>query len=114
MRLPWVQSILPEVALAYAEAGKPERAKQIVQSIQPPSNDSAHLDWLMPALAQSFVQNGQLEQALRVAQATQTKEYKSQGLTVVAIQYSAKDRVANRAKATKILDQALQVALSIE
>ncbi|MBW4419582.1 MAG: hypothetical protein KME13_10170 [Myxacorys californica WJT36-NPBG1] len=109
-----VRGILPEVALAYAEAGKPERAKQIVQSIQPPSNDSAHLDWLMPALAQSFARNGQFEQALRVAQATRAKEYKSRALIAIAAQYNAKDRVANRTKATKVLDQALQVALSIK
>jgi tetratricopeptide (TPR) repeat protein len=109
-----VQGILSEVALAYAEAGKPERAKQIVQSIQPPSGDSAHLDWLMPALAQSFAQSGQFEQALRVAQATQTKEYKSRALTAIATQYRAKDQVTNRAKAIEILDQALQVALSIK
>ncbi|MBW4538832.1 MAG: hypothetical protein KME43_06735 [Myxacorys chilensis ATA2-1-KO14] len=109
-----LQGILPEVALAYAEAGKPERAKQIAQSIQPPAGDSAHLDWLMPALAQSFAQVGELEQALRVAQTTQTKEYKSQALIAIATQYNAKDRVTNRAKAIKILDQALQVALSIK
>ena len=109
-----VKSILPEVALAYAEAGKPERAEQIVRSIQPPSDNSAHLDWFMPALARSFAQNGQFEQALRVAQATRTKEDKSRALIAIATQYIAKDRVANQAKATKVLDQALQVALSIE
>lgn len=109
-----VQGILPEVALAYAEAGKPQQAQQIVQSIQPPSNNPAHLDWLMPALARSFAQRGQFDQALRVAQATQTKAYKSQTLIVIATQYRAQHGVAKRAKATAILDQALQVALSIK
>ncbi len=109
-----IQSMLPEVALAYAEGGRPERAKQIVQSIQPPSENSTHLDWLMPALAQSFAQNGQFEQALQVAQMTRTKEYKSRTLTAIATEYITKDRVANRGKATEILDQALQVALLIE
>ncbi len=109
-----VQGILPEVALAYAEAGKPQQAQQIVRSIPSLSNDPAHLDWLMPALAQSFTQIRQFDQALRVAQGTQTKEYKSQALTAIATQYLAKDGVANRAKATEILNQALQVALSIK
>ncbi|MBD2095965.1 hypothetical protein H6F90_12490 [Trichocoleus sp. FACHB-591] len=109
-----VEGTLPQVALAYAEAGKPERAKQIVESIQPPADDSAHLDWLMPALAQSFAQKGEFEPALRVAQGTQTKEYKSRALIAIATEYIAQDRVANRAKATELLEQALEVALSIE
>ena len=109
-----VQGVLPDVALAYAEAGKPEQALRVAKSVKPLSNNPAYLDWLMPAFARSFAQQGQFEQALQVAQATQNKQYKSQALTAIAAQYIAKDRVANRSKATEILDQALKVALSIK
>jgi len=109
-----VQGVLPDVALAYAEAGKPEQALRVAKSVKPLSNNPAYLDWLMLAFARSFAQQGQFEQALQVAQATQNKQYKSQALTAIAAQYIAKDRVANRSKATEILDQALKVALSIK
>jgi tetratricopeptide (TPR) repeat protein len=108
-----VQGILPEVAIAYAEAGKPERARRIVQSILSRSNRSTALDWLMPVLAQSFAEQGQFEQALQIAQAIRQKEYQSQALSAIAHQYIVRDRVGNRAKALALLDQALKTALSI-
>ncbi len=109
-----VQGVLSDIALAYAEAGKSEQALRVAKSVKPLSNNPAHLDWLMPALARSFAQQGQFEQALQVAQAIKDKQYKSQALTAIAAQYIAKDRVANRSKATEVLDQALKVASSIK
>lgn len=110
-----VESILPQVALAFAEAGKPPQALQIAESIKAkePARQSSHLDWLMPAIVQSFAQQGQFEQALKVAQKIQTKENQSAALTRIAAQYLKTDRNANQNKATAILDQAMKVALSI-
>jgi len=109
-----VQNILPDVALAYAEAGQPQQAMRIVEAIPVLAHSPAHLDWLLPALAQSFAQKGQFDQALRVAQGIRTKVYKGQALIMIATEYRAQDSVANRAKGTAILEQALQVALSMQ
>lgn len=109
-----VQSVLPEVAIAYAKAGKPSQAQQIMQSISSGSNDSSGLDWLMLDLAQSFAQQGQFNQALQIAQSIRQKQYQSQAFSAIAQQYSLKDRVGNRAKAAARLDQALKIALSID
>ena len=109
-----VQNILPDVALAYAEAGQPQQAQQVVEAIPVLAHSPAHLDWLLPALARSFAQKGQFDQALRVAQGIRTKVYKGQALLMIATEYRAQDGVANRAQATAILEQALQVALSIQ
>ncbi|MEP1062784.1 MULTISPECIES: hypothetical protein [Cyanophyceae] len=109
-----VQNILPDVALAYAEAGQPQQAMRVVEAIPVLAHSPAHLDWLLPALAQSFAQKGQFDQALRVAQGIRTKVYKGQALIMIATEYRAQDSVASRAQATAILEQALQVALSIQ
>ncbi len=109
-----VHERLPNVALAYAEAGKPEQALKVVQFTRSRNNQTNSLYWLMPSLAEAFAKQGQFEQALQIAQAVQQKKYKSQALSAIATQYIAKDRIANRAKAAAILDQALKVALSIE
>ena len=109
-----VDSILPQVALAFVEAGKPQQALQIAESIKAkePARQSNHLDWLMPAIAQSFAKQGQFEPALKLAQRIQTKENKSHALTMIAAQYLKIDRIANQNKATEILDQAWKIALS--
>ena len=109
-----VQGILPDIALAYAEAGQPQQAMRIVEAIPVLPHSPAHLDWLLPALAQSFARSGQFDQALRVAQGIRTKAYKGQALIMIATEYRAQDSVANRAKGTAILEQALQVALSMQ
>ena len=109
-----VQGILPDIALAYAEAGQPQQAQQVVQAIPSLAHDPAYLDRLLSALAQSFAQKGQFDQALRVVQGIQTKAYKGQALIMIATEYRAQDGVANRAQATAILEQALQVALSMQ
>jgi tetratricopeptide (TPR) repeat protein len=109
-----VQGILPDIALAYAEAGQPQQAMRIVEAIPVLPHSPAHLDWLLPALAQSFARSGQFDQALRVAQGIRTKVYKGQALIMIATEYRAQDSVANRAKGTAILEQALQVALSMQ
>ena len=110
-----VDSILPQVALAFSEAGQPTQALQIAESIKAkePARQSYHLDWLMPAIAQSFAKQGQFEQALQLAQRIQTKENKSQALTMIAAQYLKTERIANQNEATEILDQAWKIALSV-
>lgn len=70
------------------------------------------IDWLMPAIARSFTQQGQFEPALKLAQRIETKENKSQALTMIAAQYLKTDRIANQNKAIEILDQAWKIALS--
>ena len=109
-----VDSILPQVTLAFAEAGKPQQALQIAESLQvkEPSDQSVCLDCVMSKIAQSFAQQGQFDQALKVAQKIQSKEEKSHVLTMIAAQYLKTDRIANQNKATEILDQAWKIALS--
>jgi tetratricopeptide (TPR) repeat protein len=110
-----IASSLPQVALAFSKAGKPQAALQIAQSIKAkePGRQAMHLDWLLPAIVTSFAQQGQFDRALQVAQQIKTPIYQSQALTGIAAQYIEADRVVNQSKATETLDQALQVALLI-
>ena len=103
------------IVAALAEAGKPARALQITESLRAEelSREFVCLDCVMSTIAKSFAKQGQLEQALQVAQRIQTKDEKSQVLTMIAAQYVKTDRVANQNKATEILDQAMKIALSI-
>ena len=128
------KDMLSEVAFGYLETGQPERALQITLSIQPPP-DATHKDWRFSAIARGFAKQGKFDQALQVAQAITDKSYKAQALTAIAEQYVAREREkkgpiekiffvltnsynslfgsSNKDKASKILDQALQVAQSM-
>jgi tetratricopeptide (TPR) repeat protein len=100
----------PQMAMVWADAGQPEQALKIAQSLTAEdfSRQSMCKDCLISAIAQSFAKQGQLEQALQLAQRIQS----SKDLTMIAAQYLKIDRVANQNKATEILDQALKLALS--
>ena len=128
------KDMLSEVAFGYLETGQPERALQITLSIQPPP-DATQKDWRFSAIARGFAKQGKFDQALQVAQAITDKSYKAQALTAIAEQYVAREREkkgpiekiffvltnsynslfgsSNKDKASKILDQALQVAQSM-
>ena len=128
------KDMLSEVAFGYLETGQPERALQITLSIQPPP-DATHKDWRFSAIARGFAKQGKFDQALQLAQAITDKSYKAQALTAIAEQYVAREREkkgpiekiffvltnsynslfgsSNKDKASKILDQALQVAQSM-
>jgi tetratricopeptide (TPR) repeat protein len=128
------KDMLSEVAFGYLETGQPERALQITLSIQPPL-DARHKDWRFSAIARGFAKQGKFDQALQLAQAITDKSYKAQALTAIAEQYVAREREkkgpiekiffvltnsynslfgsSNKDKASKILDQALQVAQSM-
>jgi hypothetical protein len=128
------KDMLSEVAFGYLETGQPERALQITLSIQPPL-DARHKDWKFSAIARGFAKQGKFDQALQLAQTITDKSYKAQALTAIAEQYVARQREkkgliekilfvltnsynslfgsSNKDKASKILDQALQVAQSM-
>ncbi len=128
------KDMLSEVAFGYLETGQPERALQITLSIQPPP-DATQKDWRFSAIARGFAKQGKFDQALQLAQTITDKSYKAQALTAIAEQYVAREREkkgpiekiffvltnsynslfgsSNKDKASKILDQALQVAQSM-
>ncbi|MGB5962451.1 MAG: hypothetical protein WBG73_17425 [Coleofasciculaceae cyanobacterium] len=100
----------PQMAMALADAGKPAQALQIAESLtaEEISRQSMCKNCVISAIAQSFAKQGQLEQALQLAQQIQS----SRDLMMIAAQYIKIDRIANQNKATEILDQAWKLALS--
>lgn len=100
----------PQMAMALADAGKPAQALAIAESLTAEdfSRQSMCKDCVISAIAQSLAKQGQLEQALQLAQKIQS----SRDLMMIAAQYIKTDRIANQNKATEILDQALKLALS--
>ncbi|MBW4548342.1 MAG: hypothetical protein KME25_28475 [Symplocastrum torsivum CPER-KK1] len=133
-----LSDLLSDVAVAYLEAGQPERALAIAQSIETQPDAIYQKDWRLSAIAPGFAKQGNLEQALQVAQSITDKSYKAQALTASVEQYVAKEpdkiepiqqilRVltsrfnslfgdsndSNKDKASYILEEALQVANSM-
>jgi hypothetical protein len=133
-----LSDLLSDVAVAYLEAGQPERALAIAQSIETQPDAIYQKDWRLSAIAPGFAKQGNLEQALQVAQSITDKSYKAQALTASVKQYVAKEpdkiepiqqilRVltsrfnslfgdsndSNKDKASYILEEALQVANSM-
>jgi hypothetical protein len=135
-----LSDLLSDVAVAYLEAGQPERALEIAKSIESSPDTIHHKDWRFSAIAPGFAKLGNLEQALQVAQDIKDKSYKAQALTASVEQYVARepDKVGpiqqiflmltnrfnsllggssdsnkDKDKASDILFQALQVANSM-
>ncbi|MBE9159025.1 hypothetical protein IQ265_19610 [Nodosilinea sp. LEGE 06152] len=149
-----VEGILAEVALGYVEAGQPEQALQLVQSDSLVSSmpaagqtdqalqiaetqpaETQQLDWLLPAIARGFAEQGQLETALQVAESINDKIYKAQAFIAVAQGYTTKDSAeqgrlrsifanlidfttglfgdSKREKVAAVLEQAIEVTESL-
>jgi tetratricopeptide (TPR) repeat protein len=135
-----LSDLLSDVAVAYLEAGQPERALEIAKSIESSPDTIHHKDWRFSAIAPGFAKLGNLEQALQVAQDIKDKSYKAQALTAIVEQYVARepdkvepiqqiflmltnrfnsllggsnDSNKDKDKASDILFQALQVANSM-
>lgn len=129
-----------DVAVAYLEAGQPERALAIAKPIESPPDTTHQKDWIFSAIAPGFAKQGKLDQALQVAQAIKDKSYKAEALTASVERYVAResdkiepiqqilwvltshfntlfgdsnDSNKDKDKALYILEQALQVANSM-
>jgi len=122
-----LEGFAPDIALAYVKAGQPDQALQVLEG-QP-------LDWLMPAITGEFAQHRQLDLALEVAQSIDDKTYQAQALMAIAQSYSPPTPAqqgffqrmianfadsargvwgdSNREKAIEVLDQALEITLSL-
>ncbi len=122
-----LEGFAPDVALAYVKAGQPDQALQVLEG-QP-------LDWLMPAIAGEFAQQRQFDLALEVAQSIDDETYQAQALMAIAQSYSPPTPAqqgffqrmianfadfargvwgdSNREKAIEVLDQALEITLSL-
>ena len=131
-----VKGIKSEIALAYLQAGKPERVLQIVKSISSSPNNSDRMEWIFPDIAREFAKQGQFDQAFQFAQTITDKTDKAHALTGIAQKYVTKKQdnfgfiqkifsmltnsfnslfgSSNKDKASEILDRALQVAQSIQ
>lgn len=149
-----VEGILAEVALGYVEAGQPEQALQLVQSgslvgLMPEAGqtdqastiaetqpaETQPMDWLLPAIAREFAEQGQLETALQVAESVGDKIYKAQAFIAIAQGYTMQDSAeqgrlqsifanlidftagvfgdSKREKVAAVLEQAIEVTESL-
>jgi tetratricopeptide (TPR) repeat protein len=87
-----LSDLLSDVAIAYLEAGQPEQALKIAQSIQSASDTRHQKDGRFSAIAPGFAKQGDWEQALQVARSIKDKSYKAQALTASVEQHVTRER----------------------
>ncbi|MGB3296360.1 MAG: hypothetical protein WBB01_25520 [Phormidesmis sp.] len=78
---PDMREFLPEVGVAYCEAGLPEQTVLLVE--QSPSKD-----WLRKCAATEFAKRGEFERASVLAQTIEEPETRAEALTQIAAQYT--------------------------
>lgn len=102
--------ILSEIALQYAGNGNPNKAINIINTINKLaaslSDEQKDINWMLPPIAKSYAKAGQFDQAIKIAKSIKNTQYRVQALTQIANEYSAKGQKDN---SLLLLAQALQL-----
>ena len=102
--------VLSEIALQYAENGNPDKAMNLVNTINKLSaslsDEGNDIDWMLPVVAQSYAKAGNFDRAIKVAESIKITQHRVQALTQIANEYSAKGQKDN---SLLLLAQAFQL-----
>ncbi len=102
--------VLSEIALKYAENGNPDKAINLINTINKLSaslsDQQKDIDWMLPSIAKSYAKLGQFDKAIKVAESIKNTQHRVPALTAIANEYSAKGQ---KEKSLLLLSQALQL-----
>ncbi|OKH45745.1 hypothetical protein NIES2101_25855 [Calothrix sp. HK-06] len=102
--------VLSEIALKYAEDGNPDKAINLINTINKLSaslSDEANdIDWMLPVVAQSYAKAGNFDRAIKVAESIKITQHRVNALTKIANEYSYKGQ---KDKSLLLLAQAVQL-----
>lgn len=102
--------VLSEIALKYAENGNPDKAINLINTINKLSaslSDEANdIDWMLPAVAQSYAKAGNFDRSIKVAESIKITQHRVNALTKIANKYSDKGQ---KDKSLLLLAEALQL-----